>query len=1251
MIKKILTFLVSISMLLSCLTIYPLSAEAEQNGATYSGTATSWGYTENISITILNIDTINSTFVGNYNMTGAYSHSQSISGPISCNIESGNAIFSISFSIKFYNTSFELKINNTTGICIGTSSGYAHFENILLSGTPKSHVFSYSKSCNSPVESLYKECLQYSVDVYDSNFKNEYSASKCPEKLFDSFTNNEYKDIQASNFNDNDDTNVSYVIAHKPLENNTEKFFVAIRGTDGVEWEGNMKICPANNDGNYDKYTGNESIHNNFNTAAIKLRTKVDEYIKKYSKNSEVFLVITGHSRGGAVSNLLAYNYTTDETFDGVVTAYTFATPNVVQYNTKDDIEQYGNIYNYCKNKDFIPCIPLLDGKWNYWKFGKTFIESSSDNDVYSTKLTHIMSNDKHAPTVKAYYDRKFPYQNSDINISLYDFLQLTLSSSMEQNTDIISKSRYAKNMLNWVGDNFKGLNTLSSQLRKDLLFIGFNHMPSLYKTLAIDDYSPYTYEDAKNRLGETININTLSKTTSIKSTSSITSYNEYEISKIQFFLSQCDNNNVKNYEKLQWNINDASTWDKIYFNSNGKISGIDLDFCDLYGKLDISSFTDLTNINISSNYISYLNISNCSNLQYLDASDNSLSALDVNNNTCLTYLDFSCNNIQNINLLNNSQLEHLYCNDCNLLSLNISNLNRLIEVNCENNEISELKTNNNLSLKELYCCLNYLDIQDTSTQMNNFNIMINNSSCNISYFPQKTPPNANFDSDEISYLKNLAINNTSLNWISDNKELNIESIQKNVLFEKINNKYRVTLIDISHIDISENLNLNSFAYLKELYCDNSNICGLNLYNCTSLEVISCKNCNISTFILPSNKDNSNLYYLDCEFNHINTASITETIINNIKSKENSVIDYKRQKADLSAYQAALDFIGKLVKSDYSIESFSDLSAQIALCNDYNLDYLTQSEADQITSNLLTEIYNLKAYFKVNISSSNGSFTVNDEKSSSSYKQSLLYGTTVTLNAVPNEGYIFVGWYDTVNNIYMSKNPEYTFKVSTNTDLKAVFIAEGSATLTFVNYSNWVAGTFTKSTTEWAEVTSINDLLPEVPFRFGYSNGRWVYDEQEVLSKLQAGEDVVIGAEYDEDDASFPTPPVAKDKPVLELYYKYNEENTLGTFMMAAGFPENIKVESVGIAFYYKKADLFDPRDNFTLLLNNKMMIGRFNTEQLEDIYIINMHNMTSTYNWAARGFVTYYDSNGNLVTEYSNQINIIDRQNTDEIK
>ena len=125
---------------------------------------------------------------------------------------------------------------------------------------------------------------------------------------------------------------------------------------------------------------------------------------------------------------------------------------------------------------------------------------------------------------------------------------------------------------------------------------------------------------------------------------------------------------------------------------------------------------------------------------------------------------------------------------------------------------------------------------------------------------------------------------------------------------------------------------------------------------------------------------------------------------------------------------------------------------------------------------------------------------------------------------------------------------------------------------------------------------------------------------------------------------------MATDKPVLDLYYKYDTANTLGSFIMASGFPENIQVESVGIAFYYKDPSVFDPTDNFTLLLNNKMLVGRFNTDVLEDIYIVNMKNMTSAYNWAARSFVTYYDENGNLLTEYSNQINIIDTKNADEI-
>lgn len=494
-----------------------------------------------------------------------------------------------------------------------------------------------------------------------------------------------------------------------------------------------------------------------------------------------------------------------------------------------------------------------------------------------------------------------------------------------------------------------------------------------------------------------------------------------------------------------------------------------------------------------------------------------------------------------------------------------------------------------------------------------------------------------------------------------------MKAFKKNVLFEKINNKYRVTLIDISNIDISENLNLNSFAYLKELYCDNSNICGLNLYNCTSLEVISCKNCNILTFILPSNKDNSNLYYLDCEFNHINTASITETIINNIKSKENSVIDYKRQKADLSAYQAALDFIGKLVKSDYSIESFSDLSAQIALCNDYNLDYLTQSEADQITSNLLTEIYNLKAFLNAKISAKNGivkvfydetelednslsnsggvielppdteGFTVSDESDTFS----VLFGTTVTLTATPKEGYNFVGWFDSSSNRHISTENPYIFRVAANVDVKAIFASDGDAALTFLTPSNQVITTISKFPAEWAEINTINDLLPDVPFKYGCKNGRWEYNEADVLSKLRSGENVNIVSAYDKSEFTVPSARKAEGKPALDLYYKYDDESGIGSFIMTTGFPENIKVESVGIAYYFKAADSFNPED-YILTLNNKVKTSKFGMDKLYDYYIMNMKNINDRNNWSVRGYVAYYDSDDNLQVEYSNQINII---------
>ena len=1198
MTKKITTIILSIIIILN-LSPFNALAEIDSNDfyAQYSGTTqASYGYNPDCTFTITKI--IDDRFTGYFSATGLgrYNINQDVKGIVYSGASSFTCIFSLS---NYYNTSFVITVYPNEGYCRCITSGNWHFEDFEMTGT----IFSYSQNVN-PItsdnfsEDDFKTSMALSVGIYSqkTNFINDEFRRTLNKNGFNENNVTLYK---FGNFGDSNKNDVAFAIANKYSDSNDDNnivdMFVIIRGTYYDEWSGNFEITG-------ESYS-NIDYHVNFKTAEESIKSQISKEYNKLSRLGYIInLIITGHSRGAAVANLYAKEATDCQvTANSLipqfnkVTAYTFATPNVEKYY--NGMESYNNIFNFCFSTDFVPTIPLTNPTqgWNYWKYGETYYCDFTDlrNENYAQLgiSTEIINKDVVESIHKEFarWTSVERYYNRISNPNNDYMPDLTLYKYLHD-----GPTRLLSNKRSWqiVG----GINTVTE-------YGSYDDFRKLTNTLVCNihtlkkshDYKTYNtiISNFSNKYFARVSYsNYISNTGTVyriatQSKNTTIIFNENDIAKLETIYNN-------NSDVCDWDLSDPTTCNGIIWNDNGNVESIDFSYMNLEGTLDLSNFSSLKSLNLSGNNLTSVNLDNCSSLEEIDCSFNKLTTLDLSDCTNLT---------------------------------------------------------------SVTCCYNYLDTHEGSTLYNKLDDLMF-SDCYVNYYPQSVPDNATFDTTELNALKTFANtnnNNTALNWLDDSGNIDTEKLQNNILFEYDGSKHHVVAIDISDLDISGALDLTSLSLLQEIYCENTKITTLNTKGCTKLETLKCDGCELTSITLPSNANakTSSLYDVSCEYNYLDTSIFTQDIIKYVEFKAGGEIQYKNQKGDSSALQAALYFANKLDEKDYSEETFTPFKELIDECNAYNYDnlYLTQEDIDEITTNILVSMYELKAYFKVNISSSNGSFTVNDEKSNSSYKQSLLYGTTVTLNAVPNEGYIFVGWYDTVNNIYMSKNPEYTFKVSTNTDLKAVFIAEGSATLTFVNYSNWVAGTFTKSTAEWAEVTSINDLLPEVPFRFGYSNGRWVYDEQEVLSKLQAGEDVVIGAEYDEDDASFPTPPVAKDKPVLELYYKYNEENTLGTFMMAAGFPENIKIESVGIAFYYKKADLFDPRDNFTLLLNNKMMIGRFNTEQLEDIYIINMHNMTSTYNWAARGFVTYYDSNGNLATEYSNQINIIDRQNTDEIK
>lgn len=1205
--KKLKSF---ISIFLILLTFIPTSiitCYANQNDdseyyAQYSGsTDASWGYKPYCTFTVTKI--VNNKFTGRFSAAnlGQYSFDKAINGSVTF----GKNSFTCSFTVKFYNDRYYSNIIATVdkinGTCECFCEGSWHLEDFIMTGTKFNYPvgFGVDSQFTSFSENDMKICMNLSASIY-GNKSVKSSNPEYSEKIKSFFKNdcknnglNYDNELILYNTLDSNEDNVAFALTNRVNEDDSIDIFVTIRGTLKDEWQGNTEITGTS-------YDDSLLVHDNFNKGKNSIKTAIELYYAKLlEKSSNINLIITGHSRGAAVANLYAKEATDAQntTVDcGIprfnnITAYTFACPNVEKYNS--NMESYTNIFNFCFKEDLIPTVPLTNPTygWNYWKYGQTYVANLSDYNTQVNKKTVSDIQDAFSA-----WENVNSYYNSYITVlpsftTLYKLVHSATGTFMSYSLT----PRRCMDTFNFITNLALYDNRTVKLICRAIINrnnIATAHDYATYNSIINGTMAPSTGDGIFFYCSYDSVVNEITQDLDNSGSFDFYSSNEYNSSNLSNLISFA--NQDDNFSILNWNLDDPSTWTGITWNADGNVENIDLSFKNLSGSLDLSNFGSLKRLDATGNNLTSLNLDNCSSLEEIDCSFNKLTALDLSDCTNLT---------------------------------------------------------------SVTCCYNYLNTHEGSTLYNALDDLMF-SDCYINYYPQSVPDNATFDTTELNVLKTFANtnnNNTALNWLDDSGNIDTEKLQNNILFEYDGSKYRVVAIDISELDISGALDLTSLSLLQELYCENTKITTLNIKGCTKLETLKSDGCELTSITLPSNANakTSSLYDVSCEYNYLDTSIFTQDVVKYVEFKAGGEIQYKNQKGDSSALQAALYFANKLDEKDYSEETFTPFKELIDECNAYNYDnlYLTQEDIDEITTNILVSMYELKAYFKVNISSSNGSFTVNDEKSSSSYKQSLLYGTTVTLNAVPNEGYNFVGWYDTVNNIYMSKKPEYTFKVSTNTDLKAVFIAEGSATLTFVNHSNWVAGTFTKSTAEWAEVTSINDLLPEIPFRFGYSNGRWVYDEHEVLSKLQAGEDVVIGAEYDEDNESFPTPPVAKDKPVLELYYKYNEENTLGTFMMAAGFPKNIKIESVGIAFYYKRADMFDPRDNFTLLLNNKMMIGRFNTEQLEDIYIINMHNMTSAYNLAARGFVTYYDSNGNLVTEYSNQINIIDRQNADEIK
>ena len=126
---------------------------------------------------------------------------------------------------------------------------------------------------------------------------------------------------------------------------------VIFRSTNyGAEWASNLTVGDG---ADYGK------DHKGFSQAAEKAKKFIADYISRHDVNEKVNFMFVGHSRGAAVANLVAADFTKnwsdtikDNRIENVdTTAYCFATPNVAYF---DKVSEFAGIFDHDYSMDKI---------------------------------------------------------------------------------------------------------------------------------------------------------------------------------------------------------------------------------------------------------------------------------------------------------------------------------------------------------------------------------------------------------------------------------------------------------------------------------------------------------------------------------------------------------------------------------------------------------------------------------------------------------------------------------------------------------------------------------------------------------------------------------------------------------------------------------------------------------------------------------------------------------------------------------
>lgn len=207
---------------------------------------------------------------------------------------------------------------------------------------------------------------------------------------------------------DNNDI-AAFTLGYKQVDN-TNYFLCTVRGTSSnCEWFSDFNVGPG-------------TAHAGFNKAAGKIMDSLEEYLDIYAETgngSRNVILITGHSRGAAIANILGTWLTNTSSYfsSSDIFCYTYACPAV----TQNPDTSLTNIRNYNNPGDTVTAIPL-----STWGYGRNGI------DIFLNTTGEVFDNFKYQ---FKYYD-ELDYSGTDNTTNLTTVLQAIAPDVDTFNTD-----------------------------------------------------------------------------------------------------------------------------------------------------------------------------------------------------------------------------------------------------------------------------------------------------------------------------------------------------------------------------------------------------------------------------------------------------------------------------------------------------------------------------------------------------------------------------------------------------------------------------------------------------------------------------------------------------------------------------------------------------------------------------------------------------------------------------------------------